>query len=67
MQQQWENIIMTEKTFSGLLHQQARNAIDWLSQKVPGTQDYTQSDLARGILSVSGQLVPSVEIADDSP
>ncbi|WMY72461.1 hypothetical protein RHD99_13285 [Buttiauxella selenatireducens] len=41
---------MSQKTLSDILHRQARNAIGWLSQKIPGTEHYTPKDLALDVL-----------------
>ncbi|MGL4724668.1 MAG: hypothetical protein ACRCWW_09230 [Scandinavium sp.] len=41
---------MTQKTLVEHLSNQTRNAISWLKQKVPGTENYTPGDLARDVL-----------------
>ncbi|MGR7118216.1 hypothetical protein ACU62C_02500 [Klebsiella aerogenes] len=41
---------MSQKTLSEHLHQQTRSTLNWLSQKVPGTENYTPKDLARDVL-----------------
>lgn len=41
---------MSQKTSSDNLHHQTRSALSWLSQKVPGTENYTPKDLARDVL-----------------
>lgn len=41
---------MSQKTLSDHLRDQTRNAINWFSQKVPGTENYTPGDLARDVL-----------------
>lgn len=42
--------IMSQKTFSDNLHHQTRRALNCLSQKLPGTVNYTPKDLARDVL-----------------
>lgn len=41
---------MSQKTLSDILRHQTRNAMDWLRQKVPGTEHYTPKDLALDFL-----------------
>jgi len=52
---------MSQKTLSDILHQQTRNAMEWLSQKVPGTENYTPGDLARDLLV---EMVKPTEVYD---
>lgn len=53
-----EGIIMTQKTLSDHLRDQAQNARNWLNQKVPGTKDCTRKELMRDILIALIKPVP---------
>lgn len=56
-----EGIIMTQKTLSDHLRDQAQNTRNWLNQKVPGARSYTRKQLALDVLI--GLLKPAPKTA----
>lgn len=59
---------MSQKTFKDILHQQTRNAMEWLSQKVPGTENCSPMDILQDALveAISSEQEKTYKSYDDT-